>query len=246
MLKSSKQPAYRLLNDPLFFITLLVLAILATIFPLALGQKLLMPLVQTLILTAFVAVALRQQRLDRALQILILWFVVELSLVALFTWFFPNRSENALRNGFDYHTSFLEWFYANGAAPSSLVNSFGGRLLEMVAVVIGTTVSGGLAGIWAMVNMVNQAGFSIGWLIHPETPLFKAILAGAPIWTIVRLAGYCGVVLLCAPPLLTGDWSWRALFAQQRRLWMITLVLLALALGLEKTTPGLWRMMLQG
>ncbi len=239
----SQQP-YHLARDPLFYITMLFFAVVTTAMPAFLGMQLLMPIMQSVGLTLFASVALRQAKTGTAVGILTAWLVVQLVLVALYAWLVGERAEGTFSDGFAYRMAIGEWFFGNGSLPASWSDQAFNRLIELIGVPLGALVSGGLAGVWFLVRAVNLAGYSIGILWRESDSLSIGLWAGLPIWTLLRVGGYIGLIATLSTPLYTGNWSVSGLFSSHRRLLLGSITLVVLGIVLELVLPNLWRAML--
>lgn len=231
---------YNLLDDPLFYITLGFFALITTALPAALGQVWFLPIGQTLALFVFLTLAVRRRALRPALTILGIWLAVQLVALILVTWLLPAQVEGAIRNGFDYRTSFLAWFYAGEPLPNGLRAQPLGRLVELVGVLVGSLLTGGLAGVWFLVRATNLAAFGAGSLWASSEATLNG-LGGLPLWTLLRLAGYAGGIVLLAEPLLTRNWSFAYYLTERRTLILVAILLLVSGLLLELILPNAWR-----
>jgi hypothetical protein len=236
---------YSLVRDPVFYLMLAFFALLTTAMPAALGQPRFLPFVQTVALFAFLALAIRQRKTPQALLILALWLIIQISAMILITWLFPGQVERAIGDGFAYRTAFSAWFYGAGALPGSLPVQPVARLGEVLGVILGSLFTGGLLGVWFLVRTANLAGYGAGVLGH-DSGLFFNSVAGLPVWTLLRLAGYAGLVVVFAEPLFSRNWSPAYYLASRRRLLLGSVLLLALGLLLEIALPGIWRSLFQG
>ena len=120
--------------------------------------------------------------------------------------------------------------------PATLV----GRAVEVAGVLLGSLISGGLIGLWFFARALNRLGFFTGALIGSVDSVLMIVPALNP-WTLLRLVGYGGLIAVLSEPLLGGRWSPAFYLRERRRLLEISLVALALGLGLEILLPGLWR-----
>jgi hypothetical protein len=229
-----------LLHDPLFYITLGFFALLTTGLAAALGQPRFLPISQTVALFIFLAMAVRRGMMREALWIVVVWVVLQIATLSIVTRLVPGQVEQAIGNGFFYRTDFLAWFYAGEALPASLTVQPAARLLELIGILVGSLVTGGLVGVWFLVRAVNLAAYSAGALWQ-SSGFVGHLFAGLPLWTLLRLAGYGGFVVLLAEPLFTGRWSPGYYWRHRRRLLLLSATLLALGLILEVILPGLWR-----
>ncbi|MCX6045287.1 MAG: hypothetical protein NT075_09240 [Chloroflexi bacterium] len=233
------QKQYSLVYDPIFYIMLVIIALLATALPAGMGQPRFLPLIQTIGLFVFLLVPLRQRLVRPAIGVLCIWLLVQsLTLVGL-VWLAPGQVEHAIGDGFIYHETYLQWFFAGGHPPDSLLVQPGNRLIELAGVLLGALASGGLIGIWFLVRAVNLTSYGIGGVMVALGG-WQHFLAALPLWNLVRLAGYAGFIVLFAGPLLTSDWSLQY-YRTKSRLLLVATLLLILGLGLEFILPGLWR-----
>jgi hypothetical protein len=78
-------------------------------------------------------------------------------------------------------------------------------------------------------------------LLWQDTGQIVNLIAGLPLWTLLRLAGYAGFVVLLAEPLFTGNWTLRHYLGERRTLLLASTALLVAGLLLELILPGAWR-----
>jgi hypothetical protein len=234
------QEQYSLVRDPVFYVMLAFFALLTTAMPAALGQPRFLPFAQTVALFAFLALAIRQRKVPQAVLILAIWLALQIIALILTTWLAPDQVERAINEGFEYRTAFLGWFYGAGALPASLSAQPAARLGELLGIIFGSLLTGGLLGVWFLVRAANLAAYGAGVLGH-DSGLFFNSIAGLPLWTLLRLAGYAGFVVLLAEPLFSRNWSPAYYLASRRRLLLISVTLLGLGLLLEVVLPGAWR-----
>lgn len=236
------QRSYSLAHDPLFYITVGFFACLTTGLPAVIGQPNFMPILQTVALFIFILIPLRQGLLRQALWVLLLWLGIQFGLIVTLTWLLEARVETAFHDGFQYRMAYIAWFY--GAESALRPDSFGAapltRLVELLGVLVGSLVSGGLIGVWFLVKSVNLAAYGMGALLVSLKSTAGLLLA-LPLWTLLRIAGYAGLITLLSEPLLTGNWQPLTYWRSRRQLIIIAGGLLLLGLLLELFLPDLWR-----
>ncbi len=235
---------YRLSHDPAFYIMAGFFALVTTALPAVLGQPRFLPIAQTLALFVFLLIPLRQRQIRQALTVVALWLVLQWATMFLLAWLAPLQVERAINDGFIYRTAYLEWFFGTRQAPASLTVQPVRHLLEVIGVLLGSLVSGGLIGIWFLVRAVNLSAFGSGALLAPLAGLI-GLLAALPVWTLVRLAGYAGFVILLAEPMLTRNWALSVFWKVRRALFIGSTTLLVIGLLLEIILPGAWRTFFQ-
>ena len=231
--------AYSITDDPIFYGTVIMFALLTTIMPAILGQPRFLPVVQTLALTVFLAMTVRRQKMRQIVAVLLIWLFIQFTLMLLLSWAAPGSLEHAIADGFDRRIAFRTWLFGNGVLPDSLWARPVGRIGELFLITIGGALTAGLLAVWILVRSVNLAGFYLGSLLI-DFPSLLALWIGLPLWTLLRLAGYAGWTVLAAEPLLVKNWSPGHLLQKRRRLLLISTACVALGLLLELVLPGLW------
>lgn len=237
---------YSIARDPLFFITVAFFALLTTGLPAVIGQPFFMPLSQTIVLFIFLIIPLRQQLLRQALLVMALWYVVQALTMLLLTLFFAEYVQHAFADGFNYSMNYAEWFYhvPEALRPDSFAAQPVARVVELLGVLLGSLVSGGLVGIWFLVRALNLTMFSMGGLmVMMENG--SAVITAIPFWAILRTLGYAGAVVLLAEPLLTSNWQPLYYWRSRRRLLLLSTALLLTGLLLEFILPDFWRTLLR-
>lgn len=229
---------YSIARDPLFLITAAFFAPLTTVGPALLGQHRLMPMMQALALVAFMAVALRQRAPRRALLVVAIWVALQLVVMIALGALASGSVEQAIPDGFALHSGLLEWAYTDVRAPGGVQATPLQRLLELVIVLAGSLLTGGLVGAWVLVRTVNQTGFAIGVLLS-ELEGVGFLVALLP-WALLRIAAYTGIVTLLAEPLWSRNWSPGHYLSQRRQLVLISIILLIISLALEAILPPIW------
>lgn len=234
---------YSITNDPIFYIVAAIFALLTTALPAGLGQMTLLPLLQTLGFFVFLLMLIRAGNLQRAPRMVLIWIVIQFAAILLLSWLLPQQAEQAIQDGFNRRVTLLEWFYAASPLPDSWQTRPLARVLEVLAILLGSLFTGGLVGSWVLMRAVNLAAYYSGALVAaPATPL--VLIAALLPWMLLRLAGYAGMVVLLAEPLLTGNWS-PAYYARERGRWLqIAAGLLLIGLLMELLLPNLWRALL--
>lgn len=231
---------YDLTTDPIFYITFGLFALLTTLLPAALGQATLMPILQALALTIFLAIPLRRGSVDKGILALALWLALQLLVMGAGSAFLPQMFERAVADGFGFHRALLEWSVTGEGLPGWVLANPLVRLVEVAGVLLGSLLSAGLAGLWFLMRAVNQLGYAAGRLAAGGG---AGLVLGLMPWRLVTIVGYAGSVLLLAQPLLRSNWSVAFYFGRQRRLAVASVTLIVLGLLLELTLPGLWRSM---
>ena len=235
------QKEYQLTRDPVFYGSVAFFALLTTTLPAILGQPRLLPLVQAVSLTVLMGLALRRRDVRGALGVVFLWLLVSMLSMLVLTWFAPEPVERAFENGFEYRARFSEWYYASSVLPASFADQPLASLVEIVGILLGSLLTGGLVGAWFLVKMANLAAFGAASLLLTLGGVWMLPIA-LPLWSIAQLAGAAGLVVLLAEPLLSGRFAAGVanLFGQRRRLLLIFGALYAAGILLEWLLPSFW------
>jgi hypothetical protein len=214
-------------------------ALLTTALPALLGQPRFLPVVQTVSLTVFAALALRHRNLAGALQVMALWLMIQFAAMTLAARFFGGQVEAAINDGFTYRGAIAAWFFGAGPLPGSLSVEPVRRGVEVMLVTLGSLVSAGLLGIWVIVNVLNRAAFGVGVLLSALESGGNALFT-LPVWTLLRVTGYAGATALFAEPLLISAWSARRLWDERRGLLLVSGALILAGLALEPLLADLF------
>ena len=199
----SMQARYELNRDPVFYLMVAFFALLTTALPGIMGQLRFMPLLQAVTLTLLLAIPLRKRDLAGALLVVFLWLPIAMLAILVLTWLAPLQLERSFDNGFLHRAAYAEWYFAGSPLPASFATQPVGRLLEIVGILLGSLLTGGLVGAWFLVRLANLAAFSAGSLLLAlGSPLLLPI--ALPIWSIVQVIGAGGLVVLLAEPLISG------------------------------------------
>ena len=235
--------SYRLTSDPAYYVMAGVFALLTTALPAMLGQPRLMPVVQAVALTVFIAIPVRSGLWKQAAWVMSLWIVLELTVISSLTILSADHMERSFGNGFEYRAGLLAWTYGASPMPGTVRMQPAYRLVETIGVVVGSLATAGLVGNWFLVRAVNLTGFTIGVVWRTiGGPI--GLLLSVPLWSVLRITGIAGIVILLSEPPLTGNWSPRYYWTYRRRLLVISLALVAIGVLLGLTAPAVWQKLL--
>ncbi|MBX3000025.1 MAG: hypothetical protein KF893_16000 [Caldilineaceae bacterium] len=237
---ASPSSTYQLTRDPFFYGTVGFFALLTTLLPGSLGQPNFMPIVQALGLTIFTAIPLRKGDVGTALRVLLLWLIVQLTVIFFMAWGLPVQTARAIPDGVTYRMDLVTWAYTGEALPRSLLVAPLARLIEILGVLVGSLLTGGLVGSWFLVRAVDLFGFSAGTMIREMASPIGLLLGFTP-WRLLSLSGYAGFFLLLAQPILSNRWDLNHYRKNQRRLIIWSSGLLVAGLLLEVLLPGFWQ-----
>jgi hypothetical protein len=230
--------AYKLTRDPIFYTTVALFAVLTTGLPAIIGQPNFMPLVQALGITIFTGAAIRQGEIRNAVGIAALWLGLEFLVILVVTLAMPGSAERAIGNGFEFRTSYLQWFYTGHGLPHALLAEPVGRMKQLAGVILGSLLTGGLVGSWFLVKAVNLLAFSMGSLTAQLGPV--GLVAGIAPWALATVTGYAGLFVALSEPILNNNWK-IAHYIQDRR-WLLlgSLGFVLAGIVLELILPGAW------
>jgi hypothetical protein len=231
---------YQLTRDPVFYLMAAFFAFLTTALSAVLGQFRFMPISQTVILTIFMAIAVRRRDLRGGLTVVFVWLATSMSILIVLMLVAPGQVERAFADGFMHRAQFSEWYFAQSPLPASFTTQPVPSWLEVIGVTLGSLVTGGLVGIWYLVRMANLAAFSAGHLLGIlGSPLWIGV--ALPLWSILQIVGAAGLVVIGAEPLLAdrfaalGSWLTR-----RRRLLLWFGAIYAAGVLAEWVLPTFW------
>lgn len=232
---------YTLSRDPVFFAIVAFFALLTTGLSSVLGQLRFLPIVQALALTVLLLIPLRRRDLRGALATVFVWLLTAMATVFLITWFAPVEMERTFENGFLHRAAFAEWYYANSPLPASFGSQPLASLIEIVGIVLGSLLTGGLVGAWFLMRVANLAAFSAASLLL-TLPNGLWLVVALPIWSILQIIGGGGLLVLLAEPLASGRLGTgiAELGKSRRRPLLIFGGVYALGLLLELALAPIW------
>ncbi len=231
--------AYQLSRDPAYFLMAVFFALLTTGLPAVLGQPRFLPLNQAVVLTIFVAIAVRRGDIRSGLAIVYLWLGVSMALLMVLTWFVPEQMEQAIDNGFMQRAMTSEWYFARSPLPAGIVEQPLAGIVEIAGILLGSLLTGGLVGAWFLMRMANLAAFSAGHLLGIfGNPLL--IFIALPVWSILEIIGAGGLVVVLAEPLLSGRFALGSWFQRRKRLLALFGMIFGLGLLAEAVLPAFW------
>lgn len=240
-MEHSTSSQYRLQRDPVFFFMTGFFALLTTGLPAVLGQPRFMPLVQTIALTALLIIPLRKRDLRSALAVVFLWLALQIAALVLLTWVAPVQIERAFENGFLYRAGMSEWYFAGSTLPASFASQPGASAVEILGLLAGSLLTGGLVGNWFLIRMANLAAFGATSLaLALENPLWLPVMFTP--WSLLQLIGGAGLVVLLAEPLASGQFGagLRRLGSVRRKPLLIFGALYLAGIMAELVLPGFW------
>ncbi len=158
--------------------------------------------------------------------------------MTLLTRLFPLQLEAALNDGFAYRGAIAAWFFGGAPHPDALASNSASYIIEVVGIVIGSLATAGLVSIWVLVRIVNLAGYGTGTLLASLLNPGQILLV-IPYWTLLRVAGYAGVIILCAMPMLTSYWSPSYYWQNHRKLIFVSIGLIVVGFLIQLFLPGI-------
>lgn len=232
---------YTLSRDPVFFAMVVFFALLTTGLSSVMGQLRFLPIIQALALTILLWIPLRRHDLPSALTTVFLWLAAAMLTVFVITMIDPVAMERTFEDGFRYRAAFAEWYYANSPLPASFGTQPIASLVEILGIVLGSLLTGGLVGAWFLMRVANLAAFSAAsLLITLENPLL--IVIALPLWSILQVIGGGGLLVLLAEPLASGSFGagLSALWKSRRRTLLTFGWLYVLGLLFELLLAPFW------
>ena len=182
----------------------LLVLLTAASYPLGLwlGQRWLLPLLNTApAYVTLVRLARRGQRAE-AVRAMLLWAVV-LALAGTFafaTW--PTDPGPQVLHGPEYRAEMFRWIRTGEGSEGSPRLFLPQHLLHLVAFVALCLVTASAAGITLGAVLMNYMAFYVASLHRAGAPLGAVVLLGWQPWAICRVAAFCVLGVVLAEPLL--------------------------------------------
>lgn len=239
-------PAYRVLDDPLVYPVIALGVALTTFLPVFLGQRLCLPLLNALVIFPFLVGALRTGRLRRGLSLAAFWAVCQAVAALLASFFMSARADFAVLNALELRTQLYTLVATGQSQPGFVVGiplDLPQLALQALAVVGGSLVTAGLAGLFLDATTINATGYAAASLLREAGRPLPVLLLAWPVWTIVRLAGYLALGAALAEPLARGDPEGIGLagwWQRRRRLIAVGAGLVLLGILLQVVLTSAW------
>ncbi|MFZ2488700.1 MAG: hypothetical protein WAZ19_11305 [Anaerolineae bacterium] len=242
------QPASTLLDDWIVFPAMATGIVVTTFFPVLLGQRLLLPLLSGLVLVTMFFWAVRQGRPDRAILFALFWIGMQSLCVFTASLLFDVNTGRAISGGLEYRNAWLQWGEHGTLTHIAPSLAWGRQLVEDLAAVGATALTGGTAGLWLLVTALDRVSFTAASLVSEAQNPLLALLASWPLWLILRIVGVVVLSAALAEPVANLDlWPGYLPYWLQhrRRLLLIGLVLLVLGLLAQLLLAPLYQNLLR-
>lgn len=239
-------PTYRVLDDPLVYPVIALGVALTTFLPVFLGQRLCLPLLNALVIFPFLVGALRTGRLRRGLRLAAFWAVCQTVAALLASFFLSSRADFAVLNALEMRTQLYTLVATGQSQPGFVVGiplDLPRLALQALAVVGGSLVTAGLAGLFLDAVTINATSHAAASLLREAGRPLPALLLAWPVWTAVRLAGYLVLGAALAEPLAAGDPEGIGLagwWQRRRRLIAVGVGLVLLGILLQVVLTPTW------
>lgn len=170
---------------------------------LALGHRLLLPLLNTAPAYAILALLVRRGRRGEAVAAMLLWAA---TLAVAGTWAFaawPADPGPLVLNGPQYRDEMLHWIRTGQGAEGSPRLFLPQHLVHLAGFVALSLVSASAAGITLGAVLMNYMGYYVASLYRAGVPIHAVVLLGWQPWALCRVAGFCVLGVVLAEPLLS-------------------------------------------
>jgi hypothetical protein len=182
----------------------LLVLLTAASYPLglALGQRWLLPLLNTAPAYATLVVLVRRGRRGEAVGAMLVWAA---ALALAGTWTFarwPTDPGPLVLNGPQYRDEMFRWIRTGEGSEGSLRLFLPQHLLHLAAFVGLCLASASAAGITLGAVLMNYMGYYVASLHRAGVPARAVVLLGWQPWAICRVAAFCVLGVVLAEPLL--------------------------------------------
>jgi hypothetical protein len=212
------------LDDWIVYPGMAVGILATTFFPILLGQQLCLPLLSAAVLIPMFLWALRQGRPRRAIALALFWVVAQSVSVIVASLLFQDTAWRAVQGGLEYRSAWLAWIEGGPLVALAPSLDYGRQVVELALYSLAMALTGGVAGLLLLTVALDRVNFTVASLMAVTQNPALSLLAGWPVWLIVRLVGYLvlGAVLaepvanLDLRPAYLADWlqrRWRLLLA---------------------------------
>ena len=169
---------------------------------LAIGSRLLLPLLNTA--PAYVALVLlvRAGRRGEAVRAMLIWAAV-LAVVGVACFaFWPTDPGPTVLNGPQYRDEMFRWIRTGAGSEGSPRLFLPQQALHLIAFVVLCLASASSAGITLGAVLMNYMSFYVASLLRAGAPAWAVALVGWQPWALCRVAAFCVLGVVLAEPLL--------------------------------------------
>lgn len=212
---------------------------------LALGSRVLLPLLNTAPAYLMLVLLVRQGRRGEAVRAMLVWAAV-LAVVGTCSFaLWPGDPGVVVLNGPQYRQEMFHWIRTGAGSEGSPRLFLPQHLLHLAAFVGLCLVSASAAGISLGAVLMNYMGYYVASLSRAGVPTREVLLLGWQPWALCRVAAFCVLGVVLAEPLLArlrpyryeglraarpylltaalgilADWALKALLAPSWGLWL--------------------------
>jgi len=212
---------------------------------LALGQRLLLPLLNTAPAYAALVLLVRRGRRGEAVVAMLLWAAV-LAIAGTSSFAaWPVDPGPLVVNGPQYRDEMLHWIRTGQGTEGSPRLFLPQHLLHLAGFVALCLATASAAGIALGAVLMNYMGYYVASLFRAGVPIHAVVLLGWQPWALCRVAAFCVLGVVLAEPLLArlrpyryeglraarpylaaaalgilADWALKALLAPAWGLWL--------------------------
>jgi hypothetical protein len=187
--------------------SLLAAMVAATIvsYPLGLwlGNRWLLPVLNTIPAYVTMLVLLRRGRRGRAVAATLLWAATLAVAGTLFFRFWPEAPDALVFNGPRYRDEMFHWIRTGAGSEGSLRLFLPQHLLHLVVFVALCLATASAASIFMGALLMNYMDFYVASLARAGVPGWAATLLGWQPWAICRVAAFCILGVVLSEPLLS-------------------------------------------
>jgi hypothetical protein len=157
---------------------------------LALGNRWILPALNTLAIYPFYVRLIAAGRRRRAFALALLWAIFMSQAVIAGTCLFPGRSGAAIVNGREYTNEMFSWIRTGEGRESNPSEFLPDHARDLALFAVLAFLTAGLAALFMGAVLLNYMNFYVGSLLLESThPLYAAAL-GWPPYAAIRVVGY--------------------------------------------------------
>jgi hypothetical protein len=205
------------------------------------GNKWLLPLISSLLFFPVFAIYLSAKRRGTVFLLSLLWVIMLSLMMILTTLQNPRQMEELTLGGTAYTAEMFAWIKTGEGAEGSPALFLPQHLINLLAFVAATALTGGFGGLLLGTILLNYMNFYVGMLaLNGDHPALLAVL-GWPPWAVLRVVGFVLLAVALAEPFwnLAGREK-RPLSLRWSYLWF-GLGLVVLDVALKWLLAGSWR-----
>ena len=225
--------------------TAFLAAFLSVTIGFAIGNRWLLPILNTLFIFPFYISLVARGRRRQAVALILLWAIFMSQFVIAATCIYPERASKSIIRGNQYKAEMFDWIKTGKGKESSPSKFIPSHALELLVFCALAVLTAGFGALLLGAVLLNYMNFYVGSLLAAaKHPILTAFLVWQP-YSIVRVIGYIFIATALSEAVLRIILRRRANWSGIARYAVGGFSLVVLDVIVKASAAGLWAKMLK-